>query len=56
MDGNHQLKRLKKINRKEVSEEGLFALSSGEESLWGTKAEVDQMDSQMKEARGDVTS
>ncbi|KAI8327779.1 hypothetical protein EDC96DRAFT_587037 [Choanephora cucurbitarum] len=46
MDGNRQLKRLKKINRKEVSEEGLFVLSAGEESVWGTKAEVDQVASQ----------
>ncbi|KAI8334934.1 hypothetical protein EDC96DRAFT_583019 [Choanephora cucurbitarum] len=41
MDGNMQLKRRDDVSQRELPLDGLFSVSSGETSLWGSKEEVD---------------
>ena len=55
MDGNFQMKRRKIAGRHEASEGGFFALSIGEEALWGTKEEVDKFATEKKDNSENVS-
>lgn len=55
MDGNFQMKRRKIAGRNEAFEGGFFALSIGEEALWGTKEEVDKFATLKKEENDNVS-
>ncbi|KAI8337864.1 hypothetical protein BD560DRAFT_413032, partial [Blakeslea trispora] len=49
MDGNFQMKRRRIAGLNEAAEGGFFALSIGEEALWGTKEEVDKFATEKKD-------
>lgn len=49
------MKRRKTAGRNEASEGGFFALSIGEEALWGTKEEVDKFATVKKDQNDNVS-
>ncbi|KAI8354532.1 hypothetical protein BD560DRAFT_407659, partial [Blakeslea trispora] len=49
MDGNFQMKRRRIAGFNEAAEGGFFALSIGEEALWGIKEEVDKFATEKKD-------